>query len=102
MPSTEAKPAAQAEQTVRVTVSEAARLFGVNPRTIRRALKEQNLRYIVVRNRYKILFSSLVVWSQQSHAIQRKRDRRGIGQWVDVWKIKNTLYSPRAPQSRQE
>ncbi len=102
MTSADTRPVAQAEQAVRVTVSEAARLFGVNPRTIRRALKEQKLRYIVVRNRYKILFSSLVLWSQQSHAIQRKRDRHGIGQWVDLWKIKNTLYSPRAPQSRQQ
>ncbi|MSR85527.1 DNA-binding protein [Candidatus Uhrbacteria bacterium] len=85
------------EQPVRVSISEAARLFGVNARTIRRALQEQELRYIVVQNRYKILFTSLIAWSQQSTHIQKKRDQKGIGQWVEKWKIRNTLYSPRPP-----
>ncbi len=86
------------EQPVRVSVSEAARLFGVNPRTIRRAIQSNALRYIVVHNRYKILFSSLVTWSQQHPTILHKRDQQGIGQWVEQWKIRNTLYSPRAPR----
>ncbi|MBM3205208.1 helix-turn-helix domain-containing protein, partial [Candidatus Uhrbacteria bacterium] len=51
------------DQSLRVSVGEAARLFGVNPRTVQRAIKENKLRYIVVKNRYKILFSSLVSWS---------------------------------------
>lgn len=85
---------------VRVSVGEAARLFGVNSRTIRRAIKNQELLYIVVRNRYKILFSSLVNWSQTWTSIKNKRDRLGIGQWVDQWKIKNKLYSPREPQDK--
>ena len=86
-------------QSLRVSVSEAARLFGVNPRTIQRAIKDGKLRYIVVKNRYKILFSSLVSWSQSQIKIQNKRDSLGLGQWVEKWKIKNTLYSPRPPQS---
>lgn len=86
------------EEMVRVTVSEAARLFGVNPRTIRRAIQRQELRYIVVKNRYKIAFVSLVTWSQTHTAIAHKRDRAGIGQWVDQWKIRTMLYSPRAPK----
>ena len=36
---------------VRVSVSEAARLFGVDQHTIRRAIKRQELRYIVVQSR---------------------------------------------------
>lgn len=95
-PTSEAK---QSEAAVRVSISEASRLFGVNPRTIRRAIKGQELRYIVVRNRYKILFSSLVIWSQTRVTVQRKRDQSGIGQWVQTWKIQNTLYSPRPPKS---
>jgi excisionase family DNA binding protein len=90
----------QSENQLRVSISEAARLFGINPRTIRRAIKEQKIRYIVVQNRYKILFSSLVSWSQTQTHIQRKRDRLGIGQWVEKWKIRNTLYSPRAPHAK--
>jgi excisionase family DNA binding protein len=94
-------PAPSSEQPVRVSINEAARLFGINPRTIRRALQSQELRYIVVRNRYKILFSSLVTWSQSRTSLRNKRDKEGIGQWVDQWKIKNTLYSPRPPQNNK-
>ncbi|HEU0050542.1 MAG TPA: helix-turn-helix domain-containing protein [Patescibacteria group bacterium] len=92
----------QESPSIRLGTGEAARFFGVHPRTIHRAIKENKLRYIVVRNRYKILFSSLVQWSQSSVKIQHKRDTRGIGQWVDKWKIKNTLYSPRPPKAEKD
>lgn len=91
----------EAEQ-VRVSIQEAARLFGVNPRTIRRAIQRQELRYIIVRNRYKISFASLVSWSQANVTVQHKRDRVGIGQWVQQWKIRNTRYSPRPPEATEE
>jgi excisionase family DNA binding protein len=86
------------EQAVRVSVSEAARLFGVNPRTIRRAISSGELRYVVVRGRYKLHFGSLVSWSQRTITARNKRDTHGIGQWVEQWKIKNPKYSPRTPQ----
>ena len=80
---------------IRVSVSEAARLFGVEPKTIRRAIKAQKLKYIVVQGRYKINFSSLLEWSQGKTTTKNKLTSRGIGQYVDNWKIKNKLYSPR-------
>jgi len=86
------------EEVVRLTISEAAKLFGVNPRTVRRAISAQQLRYIVVRNRYKISFPSLVSWSQNQATVRRKRDTQGIGQWVDQWRIRNLKYSPRTPE----
>ncbi|OGY44906.1 MAG: hypothetical protein A2729_03950 [Candidatus Buchananbacteria bacterium RIFCSPHIGHO2_01_FULL_39_14] len=79
---------------IRVTVSEAARLFGIDQKTIRRAIKIQQLRYIVVQGRYKINFSSLLEWSQGKITTKNKLSNRGIGQYVDKWKIKNRLYSP--------
>ncbi len=79
---------------VRVSVSEAARLFGVNTRTIRRALADGALTYVVVRGRYKINFESLVRWSQERPKIRNKAKNFGIGQFVNQWKIKNRLYSP--------
>ncbi len=85
------------ENAVRVTISEAARLFGVNPRTIRRAISSGDIRYIVVQGRYKILFESLVTWSQRKTSVRNKTNSVGIGQWVDQWKIKNARYSPRPP-----
>ncbi|MFH0814878.1 MAG: helix-turn-helix domain-containing protein [Candidatus Falkowbacteria bacterium] len=79
---------------IRLSVSEAARLFGVDQATIRRAIKEQKLRYVVVQNRYKITFESLVQWSQQHLTVRNKTNNRGIGQFVEQWKIKTKKYSP--------
>jgi excisionase family DNA binding protein len=79
---------------IRVSVSEAARLLGINPITIRRAISNQELRYIVVRGRYKISFESLIKWSQKRPLVKYKMENKGIGQYVEKWKIKNTLYSP--------
>lgn len=78
---------------IRLSVSEAARLFGVNPQTIRRAILDGELTYIVVAGRYKINFESLVRWSQKK-TIQRKTQQRGIGQFVEKWKLAGKLYSP--------
>lgn len=86
--------AATQHEIVRVSISEAARLFGVNSQTIRRAIKNQEITYVVVAGRYKINFESLVKWSQRKTTVKHKSDTHGIGQYVDKWKINNTLYSP--------
>jgi excisionase family DNA binding protein len=80
--------------SIRVSISEAARLFGVDQKTIRRAIRVQEVRYIVVRGRYKLHFESLVKWSQKKPTIKNKSDKYGIGQHVDKWKINNKHYSP--------
>jgi len=83
---------------IRLTVSEAAKMFGVSTRTIRRALAKGEISYIVVQGRYKINFESLLKWSQSSTTVRNKRDKEGIGQFVEKWKIKNKLFSP-APET---
>ena len=82
------------KEIIRVSISEAARLFGVNAQTIRRAIKDKQITYVVVGGRYKINFESLVKWSQRKTTIKNKTEQRGIGQYVDKWKISNTLFSP--------
>ncbi len=82
------------KEIIRVSISEAARLFGVNAQTIRRAIKDGEITYIVVAGRYKINFESLVKWSQQKTTVRNKSNNRGIGQFVNQWNISNTLYSP--------
>ncbi len=79
---------------IRVSVSEAARLFGVSSRTIRRAIHEQHVRYVVVQGRYKLNFEDLLKWSQKNSVIRNKTNTHGIGQYIDHWKIQNRLYSP--------
>jgi excisionase family DNA binding protein len=79
---------------IRISISEAARLFGIDTKTIRRAIKTQEIRYIVVRGRYKLNFESLIKWSQRKVTIKNKSEKHGIGQYVEKWKISNKLYSP--------
>ncbi len=80
--------------TIRVSVSEAAKLFGVSTRTIRRAIEKQEIRYVVVQSRYKLNFEDLVLWSQRRKNIRNKLSKEGIGQYVEKWRIKNRLFSP--------
>ena len=90
------------DNVIRVSVSEAARLFGVDAKTIRRALKDEQVKYIVVRGRYKIHFESLLNWSQGRSSTRNKLDDRGIGKYVDKWKISNKLYSPHPELAKRE
>ncbi len=87
-------PPSESKQPIRVTISQAANLFGISEKTIRRAIKDQEVLYIVVRGVYKIHFESLLKWSQSRVKTKNKFNRDGIGQYVDKWKIKNKLYSP--------
>jgi excisionase family DNA binding protein len=82
------------KELIRVSMSEAARLFGVNAQTIRRAISAQEITYVVVGGRYKLNFESLVKWSQRRTTTKNKLAKKGIGQFVEQWKIKNPLYSP--------
>jgi excisionase family DNA binding protein len=93
---------AETKDIIRVSVSEASRLFGVDQQTIRRALKDQKLRYVVVQNRYKINFESLVQWSQERMTLKNKLEKRGIGQFVEKWKIKNKKFSPNPEALKKE
>lgn len=86
---------------IRLSVSEAAKMFGVSQRTIRRAIQASEVIYVVVQGRYKINFESLLRWSQRTTTVKNKRDNHGIGQYVDKWKISGKLYSPN-PQSVNE
>ncbi len=81
-------------EDIRLNVSEAAKIFGISQKTVRRALNQGSLSYIVVRGRYKLSFKSLLEWSQKSITVNKKLSTKGIGQYVNQWKISNKLYSP--------
>jgi len=83
-----------APRIIRVSVSEAAKLFGISSRTIRRAIAAGEIAYVVVHGRYKISFESLVKWSQMRSSVRHKLASVGIGQFVEKWRIHNKLYSP--------
>lgn len=72
---------------IRLSVSEASKFFGVSPRTIRRAITEKAVDYILVQNRYKIDLASLLNWASKTKTVQNKLKKDGFGQFVDKWKI---------------
>jgi excisionase family DNA binding protein len=82
------------DNIIRLSVSEAAKLFGLSTQTIRRAIADQQLHYVVVQNRYKISFESLVKWSQATARVKNKSNTKGIGQFVTQWRVKNKKFSP--------
>lgn len=84
----------QQKEIVRLSISEAAKLFGVNSQTVRRAIADQEITYIIVGGRYKLNFESLVKWSQRHTTVRNKMANKGIGQYVEKWKISNPLFSP--------
>lgn len=90
------------KETIRLSVSEAAKMFGVSQMTIRRAIKDQEVTYVVVQGRYKINFESLLRWSQRTTTVRNKRDQRGLGQFVEQWKIRNRLFSPNPETTKEE
>jgi excisionase family DNA binding protein len=79
---------------IRVSISEAGRLFGISTKTIRLAIKDNQIKYIIVRNRYRLNFESVLSWSQIGAKRRNKLNNTGIGQYVDKWKITNRKYSP--------
>lgn len=82
------------KSVIRLAISEAAKIFGISQRTIRRAILAGEITYVVVQGRYKLNFESLLHWSQRTTTVKNKRDNQGIGQFVDQWKINAKLYSP--------
>lgn len=87
---------------VRISISEASRLFGVSTTTIRKALKNDEFKYIVVRGRYRLDFESLTQWSQKSTRRKNQFNNKGIGQFISKWKIHNKLYSPNPELTEQK
>lgn len=88
------EPILQAQTPIRVSVSEAGRLFGISTKTVRQAIKNQEIRYIVSRGRYRINFESLLTWSQKSTRRRNLLSTTGIGKFVEKWNIHNKKYSP--------
>ncbi|MCX6795627.1 MAG: hypothetical protein NT165_02815 [Candidatus Falkowbacteria bacterium] len=78
-----------------LSVSEAAKLGGVQTKTIRRALKlekgeEENktsdLKFKIIKNRYQIEFTSLLTFLQSNKKLFNKFNDYGLGQYVKSWK----------------
>ncbi|MFW5888558.1 MAG: hypothetical protein ACOCVY_02470 [Patescibacteria group bacterium] len=67
-------------------ISECAKLGGVQPKTIRRALKSGKLKYMVEGNRYFVDLKALILYLMSTKKLQNKLKKQGIGQYVEKWK----------------
>jgi len=72
---------------IKLSPSQAGKLFGVSERSIRRAIKNKQLPVTVHNSRYQIDFYDLLLWSEQLPNRQYKRDNLGIGQFIEKWII---------------
>ncbi|MEI7452551.1 MAG: helix-turn-helix domain-containing protein [Candidatus Falkowbacteria bacterium] len=73
------------DNQVWLSVSEAAKIGGVQTKTIRRAIKK-DLKYLVKGNRYSINFKSLIDYLHKNTKLKNKLNEHGIGQWIEIWK----------------
>lgn len=69
-----------------VSISQAAAMFGVEQKTIRRAIKAQEIAYVVENNRYSVEVGSLIAWAYKSKKLANKLRLYGIGKFVEKWK----------------
>ncbi|MFA4942832.1 MAG: helix-turn-helix domain-containing protein [Patescibacteria group bacterium] len=73
------------ENPLWLSVSEAAKVGGVQTKTIRRAIKK-DLKFKVKGNRYFITLSSLIIYLHQNTKLKNKLNEHGIGQYIKEWK----------------
>ncbi len=68
-----------------VSVSEAAKLGGVQSKTIRRAISGQLITYRIRGNRYLIELGSLLTFLRSRTKLHNKLSKAGLGQYVSSW-----------------
>jgi DNA-binding MurR/RpiR family transcriptional regulator len=78
-----------------LSVSEAAKLAGVQNKTIRRALKQAGeLKFRIVKNRYQIDLASLIIFLHKKTKLKNKLYNCGLGQYVNKWQ------APKSPSTK--
>jgi excisionase family DNA binding protein len=72
-----------------LSISEAAKLGGVQAKTIRRAIQSKSIKYKVVKNRYLVDFVSIVLYLHKNTKLKNKFYNFGIGQYFKSIKSEN-------------
>lgn len=76
----------KSDKQIWLSVSESAKMAGVDSKTIRRAIKSKKIRYKVSGNRYAIRLSSLIEFSHENAKLRNKFYSQGLGQYIDKFK----------------
>lgn len=69
-----------------LTISEAAKLGGVNNRTIRRAIQSKKIKYKIIGRRYYINLTSVITYFYSKAKLKNKLNQSGIGQYITKWR----------------
>jgi len=69
-----------------LSVSEAAKVGGVQTKTVRRAIQYNQVKFKIIGNRYLIDFYSLLKYLHTKTKLKNKLNQFGMGQYVDKWK----------------
>ena len=80
------KTASEPANPIWLSVSEAAKIGGVNTKTIRRAIQAKGVKYKIINNRYLIELASLINYLATTTKLQNKMQEHGIGQYILKWK----------------
>jgi len=78
-------PSSSFANPIWVSVSEAAKLGGVQTKTIRRAISAGLITYHIRGNRYLIDFGSLLNFLRSRTKLNNKLKKTGLGQYVETW-----------------
>lgn len=73
------------ENPIWLSVSESAKLAGVQAKTIRRAISSKKLVYKIIKDRYLIDLRSVILFAKETTKINNKLDKFGIGQYIKEW-----------------
>jgi hypothetical protein len=75
-----------ANNPVWLTMAEAAKLGGIQKRTIKRAIRANAIRYRIVESRYQVDMRSVLLYFFSKKKLWNKLIEFGIGQYVEKWK----------------
>ena len=75
----------EATNPIWLSISEVAKLGGVQTKTIRRAIQFKTIKYKIIGNRYYVDFASVIIHLHSKTKLKNKLNQLGIGQYIDKW-----------------
>jgi uncharacterized protein with von Willebrand factor type A (vWA) domain len=69
-----------------LTMAEAAKLGGIQKRTIKRAIRAKAIKFRIVESRYQVDLRSTLLYFFSKKKLWNKLQESGIGQYVEKWK----------------
>ena len=68
------------------SVTETAKLCGLNAKTIRRAIQGKKIKYKIINDRYLVDLTSIILYCFKFKKLKNKVNSHGIGQYIEKWR----------------